>query len=156
MMKPVEKDVMKPLNGISRCRSLALFMALSSCALQVLGFSLPSLVVCYRADRSPQVEFFAGSCSCRQAAGHTDRQHGAPCLEAACTDIRLGAPVAVIAAAIRHHSPSGSRRPDRVKERSMALTGALDPRSARHRRGGPGASAPPPLSVTLASPRLRC
>ncbi len=108
---------MKPLNGNSRCRSLALFMALSSCALQVLGFSLPSLVVCYRADRSPQVEFFAGSCSCRQAARHSDCQHGAPCLEAACTDIRLGAPAALIAAAIRHHAPAGSGRLDRVNER---------------------------------------
>jgi hypothetical protein len=152
----MDKDFMKPLNGTSRCRRLALLLALSSCALQVLGFSLPSLVVCYRADRSPQVEFFAGSCACRQAARHSDCPHDAPCLEVACTDIRLGAPAAIIAATIRHHAPAGSGRFHRVNERPMSLTGAMDPRPACLRRGSPGASAPPLLSVTPASSRLRC
>jgi hypothetical protein len=150
---------MKPLNGTSRCRRLALLMAFSSCALQILGFSLPSLVICYRADRSPQVEFFADSCSCRQAARHSDCQHdasAAPCLEAACTDIHLGAPAAITAAASRHHAPAGSGWLDPVNERPMAMTGATAHGPACHRLGSPGASAPPLLSVTPASFRLRC
>jgi hypothetical protein len=150
---------MKPLNGTSRCRRLALLMALSSCALQVLGFSLPSLVVCYRADRPPQVELFADGCSCRQAACHSACQYdapGAPCLEAACIDIHLGPPAMIAAAASRHHAPTASGRLDLVNERSMAMTGATAPQPARCRCGPPAASTPPLQLAMPAGSRLRC
>jgi hypothetical protein len=151
---------MNLLNGTSRCRRLALLMALSSCAWQFLGFSLPSLVVCYRADRPPQVEFFADSCSCRQAARPSDCSHetpGTPGLEAACTDIRLGAPAAITVGAGRHQSPAGCGRLHPMNERPVAMSGATSPRRpACHRRGSPGASAPPLLAVTPASFRLLC
>lgn len=160
MMKSVlQKEFMKPVNGTSRCRRLALLMALSSCALQILGSSLPSLVVCYRADRPPHIEFFTDSCSCRQATCHSDCRHeapGSPRLETACTDIHLSAPAAITATASRHRPPAGCGRLNPVRERPMAITGATSPRLACHLRGSPGALAPPLLSVTPASSRLRC
>ncbi|MDD8012729.1 MAG: hypothetical protein PHX05_04550 [Acidobacteriota bacterium] len=136
-----------------------LVMAFSACALQVLGLYLPSLVICYRTDRPPQIEFFADSCSCRQTASHSGCQHaapGAPCLEAGCTDIQLVAPAAITAAASRHHAPDGYGRPAPANERPVAMTGATIPRPASHRRGRSGAAAPPLLAAMAASSRLRC
>jgi len=99
------------LTGKTRCPRLALLLALASCALQALGSALPSLVVCYRADRAPQVEFFSASCSCRQEARHSacaQETAGAPCLEAACTDIPLGSHAIINATAPRHRAPAGA------------------------------------------------
>jgi hypothetical protein len=134
-------------------------MALSSCALQVLGFSLPSLVICYRADRPPQVEFFAASCSCHEAACRADRQHdasGSPCLEATCTDIHLGAPAAFTAAASRFRPAAGISRhslsPDQVATRATGL--ALQ---AAAGSGGTSQTTAPPFRARLfAGVQLRC
>jgi hypothetical protein len=150
---------MTPLIGIPRWRRLALLMAAASFALQVLGFSLPSLVICFRDGRPPQVEFFAASCSCREAARRADHPHdapGSPCLETACTDIHLGAPAALTAAASRHRSPEGSGRRNLLNELPLSMTGVTIPRPACHSRGRPGAAAPPLLAVTFASSPLRC
>jgi len=145
--------------GTPRWRRLALLMAVSYCAMQVLGFSLPSLVICYRADRPPQVEFFAGSCSCHEAARHADRQHdapGSPCLEADCTDIHLGAPAALTAAASRHRPAAGISRhslsPDSLATRAPGMA----PQPAAGSGGTPQATAPPVRARLFAGVQLRC
>lgn len=83
---------MKLRTGKFRRRSLLLALALTANVMQVLGGALPSRVVCLKADRPPQVEFFSGSCSCRQDEHHScaDRsQPCVPCLGERCTDIHL-------------------------------------------------------------------
>jgi hypothetical protein len=150
---------MKPLSGNPRRRRLALLLALTACALQVLGCSLSSLVVCYRADRPPQIEFFAASCSCRQESLHSCGEHEAPgasCLAAACTDVHLGSPAALTATARRHRAPACSSRHSLSPEQSGTRMPGIAPQPAAESCGMAQATAPPVPARMSGGVRLRC
>jgi hypothetical protein len=147
------------LNGKTSCPRLALLLALASCALQALGGALPSLVVCYRADRAPQVEFFAASCSCHQEARHSGCQHGVPgvpYLEAACTDIPLGSHAIINATAPRHRAPARNPRQSLSSEKAATQAPVIAPRLAVNNGGMPQTTAPPVGARLSSGVPLRC
>ena len=153
------EDIMQFKIGEPRRRLVWLALALSASVMQVLGSSLPSLVVCYKADRPPRVEFFSNSCSCRQADIHScspQGGHGAPCLEEDCTDVHLRSHV-LLAAPPLHQRPFIRVR--RLTPRSgwlMPGTAIISLRPEPNDRGAPRAEFPPPLSVLNANSPLRC
>ncbi len=137
------------------CRT-TLFLAFAACAMQVLSFSLPSLVVCFQAGRSPRIEFFEDSCSCHQDARHScgERdQTGASCLESACIDVHLDSDFMLANAVRPNRAPAGGSRPIPGVHNQASLPD-LQP-SARG-RCGPFAEAPPPRSAPIENFRLRC
>ncbi len=149
---------MKLAKRITCRQRLWLALAFMACVLQVLGLALPSLVVCYRTDRPPRVEFFSSSCSCRLEALHPGCQFdasGAPCLEASCTDLHLDSHPALTVAAPRHHAPGDLRQRLVAADRSAFGSAFLLLRLTSHRCGIAKMEGPP-LVASFAASRLRC
>ena len=156
MMKGEVKELMPLSIAKSHCRRLTLFLAFAACSLQVLSFSLPSLVVCFHDGRPPRVEFFTDSCSCRQEKGHSCGEHdqsGASCLESACLDVHLGSH-SILAATVRPYRAHANG--SRLMPATDSQASPPDLKGASAGRRGPFAEAPPPRSAPLASFQLRC
>ena len=138
---------------------LAPLLALLACATQVFSLSLPSLVVCYRVDRPPQIEFFADSCACRQEARHFCGEHettGAPCMEAACTDIPFGSYAVIHTAAFRQYAPASSQRHSLSHGQTATQTPCIAPQLVVGSGIMPQTTAPPIRASLSAGVQLRC
>ena len=137
-------------------RRTTLVLAFAACAMQVLSFSLPSLVVCFQAGRPPQIEFFSDSCSCHREARHACgecEQSGASCLKSACVDIHLDSDFMLADAVRPYRALAGGSRPVPGVYSQASLP---DLRFAASIRCRPFAEAPPPRSAPLENFRWRC
>ena len=140
-------------------RRLLSALALSASVMQVLGCALPSLVVCYKADRPPRVEFFSDSCSCHLEEIHSgsDRDgRGVPGLGGSCTDIHLNSHALFVARVNRQ--PASTPCPRHVSGSEAYAPGSVfaNPLPAAATGGPPGAGSPPPFSLVCADSLLRC
>ena len=153
------EDIMQFKIGKPRRRFALLALALSASVLQVLGGSLPSLVVCHKGDRPPRVEFFSDSCSCRQAEFHPcfdpDRK-GVPCLGESCTDVHLKSHVLIADRSYWHRASDKSKRRAHGAEPGASGFASFSLRPVPGDRGAPRAASPPPLSLLFSGSRLRC
>lgn len=140
-------------------RPVLLVLALLANVMQVLGCTLPSLVICHKANQPPRLEFYSDSCSCSQEETHSacDRiGHGVPCLGEACTDIHLKSHVLLTARAPwQRDSIKGPRRTPGLELRVFAPA-FFDLRPLPDDRRLSKAESPPSLSPAYANSRLRC
>jgi hypothetical protein len=150
---------MQPMIGKPGRRALWLALALTASVIQVLGSSLPSLVVCQKVDRPPRIEFFSDSCSCRQKAIHSyfdQNGNGVFRFGETCTDIFLQSHALLAAAARRQcHSANGTRR-TLGPERHSIGSGFLCPQPMPGCFRALKAEPPPSLSLSRTNSRLRC
>jgi hypothetical protein len=150
---------MKSQIGKSSRRLVLLALALSASVMQVLAFSLPSLVVCQRADRPPRLEFYFDSCSCSHEENPSCfdlSSRGIACFGHACTDIHLKSP-ALLSAAVRWNNTSVTgRQRSPGAEPGVSESAFFILRPGPENRGSPKAESPPPLSHLSVNSRLRC
>ncbi|HUU05526.1 MAG TPA: hypothetical protein VMZ49_06560 [Patescibacteria group bacterium] len=150
---------MKPQIGKPCRRVVLLVLAFSASVMQVLGFSLPSQVVCQRADRPPRLEFFSDSCSCRHEeipSCFDQNAHGVPCFGHACTDIHLKSPALLSASVCWNHTSVRGERCSPGVEPSLSEFAFFSLRPGPDDRGVSRAESPPPLSHLSVNSRLRC
>jgi hypothetical protein len=150
---------MKSQTGKFRRRLPWLALALTASVLQVISCALPSLVVCHKGDRPPQVEFFSDSCSCRRMTVHagSDRSgNGVHGLGESCTDVHLKSHVLLPARTLRHDVSVAGSRCLPGPERAVSGSTVFRLRTLPRHRGAPGAVSPPFPTFLFTTILLRC